>query len=169
MRFSEKEAKAILGDKAYKKAKSQMRPINQKALSSMTDAEKESKRVKQRLKREKEQIIEDRLVNLFKRVFEPDYTVSVQQNLVPGRKFSVDVYVSDLRLAGELDGWMNHGFNKEGFKRDRIKDRLLMLEGVEVVRFFASEIEKVRTPEQEAAVIEEIKLIRKAREAALGI
>lgn len=59
---------------------------------------------------------------------------------VPGRKYSLDIAFRDLKLGLEVDGWEFHGKNINNFKRDRQKDRLLMLAGWRVLRIFASEI-----------------------------
>lgn len=61
-------------------------------------------------------------------------------NVVPGRKFSLDIGFKDLKVGLEMDGWEWHGKNIKNFKRDRRKDRLLLLSGWRVLRFFASEI-----------------------------
>jgi hypothetical protein len=60
--------------------------------------------------------------------------------VVPGRKYSLDIAMKDLNLGLELDGWEWHGKNIKNFKRDRQKDRLLLLSGWRVLRFFASEV-----------------------------
>ncbi len=168
MRISEADAKKMLGEKAFKQAKQQMRSQSQltkkalaKAGGPTTDYQK---------KRLIEQGIEDKLITLFREVFEPDYTVKVQQRLIPKddsgkmRLFAVDVYVEELKLAGELDGYRNHGLSLSGFKRDRIKDRLLMLQGIEVVRFYASEVSGANTTSKWQSLLSEISAIRIARE-----
>lgn len=60
--------------------------------------------------------------------------------VVPGRRYSLDAAFYDLKLGCEVDGWEFHGKNIQNFKRDRQKDRLLLLAGWRVMRFFASEI-----------------------------
>ncbi len=62
--------------------------------------------------------------------------------LVPGRQYTVDIVIERFRLCIEVDGWTNHGKHKAGFKRDREKDRALLLQGFRVVRFYAGEILK---------------------------
>lgn len=62
------------------------------------------------------------------------------KHIVPGRKYSVDMGFKDLCLGLELDGWEFHGKNIKNFKRDRQKDRLMLLSGWRVMRFYASEI-----------------------------
>lgn len=47
--------------------------------------------------------------------------------LVPGRRYTVDIVIERLKLVLELDGWAHHGKYKEGFQRDREKDRALLL------------------------------------------
>lgn len=61
-------------------------------------------------------------------------------NVVPGRKYSLDMAFKDIKLGIETDGWQFHGRDIKNFKRDRRKDRLLLLSGWRVLRFFASEI-----------------------------
>lgn len=65
-----------------------------------------------------------------------------KSGLVPGRKYESDIFIDRLKLCIELDGWTSHGRYKEGFTRDRQKDRLLLLNGFRVVRFTAGEVLK---------------------------
>lgn len=65
-----------------------------------------------------------------------------KRGLVPGRRYVVDIVIERVRLVLEIDGWEWHGRHKSGFKRDREKDRALLLAGYRVVRFYASEIMK---------------------------
>jgi len=60
--------------------------------------------------------------------------------VVPGRKYSLDIAFRDLNIGLEMDGWEWHGKNIKNFKRDRQKDRLLLLSGWRVLRFFAAEV-----------------------------
>lgn len=53
-----------------------------------------------------------------------------RQNVVPGRRFSVDIalwFSPLIKLALEIDGFSVHGRNLEGYYRDREKDWLLEL------------------------------------------
>lgn len=63
---------------------------------------------------------------------------------VPGRHYTLDIAFVALRLAVEVDGWQYHGKHLQDFKRDREKDRLLLLEGWRVLRFYAGEIRRDR-------------------------
>lgn len=60
--------------------------------------------------------------------------------VVPGRRYSLDIAFREIQLGLEMDGWEWHGKNIKNFKRDRQKDRLLLLAGWRVLRFFASEV-----------------------------
>lgn len=168
MGISEADAKKMLGEKAFKQVKLQMRSQGQSAKRALAKAGEPATDYQK--KRLIEQGIEDKLITLFREIFEPDYTVKVQQRLIPRddsdkmRLFAVDVYVEELKLAGELDGYRNHGLSLSGFKRDRIKDRLLMLQGIEVVRFYASEVSGAKTTLKWEALLSEVKAIRVARE-----
>lgn len=164
MRFSQKEAKSLLGEKAYQQAQAQIKASKKSSAGKKTPAQAAIDKIGRQAKLQANQKIEDKLVSYFEKVFGDTYVIETQSKLVPERKFSVDVYIPELRLAGELDGWEFHGKHKEGFKRDRIKDRLLMLEGIDVVRFYGSEIAKIRTPAQEEIILTELKNIRIARE-----
>lgn len=85
--------------------------------------------------------------------------------LVPGRRYTVDIVIEEFKLIIELDGWAYHAKYKQGFKRDRQKDRLLMLAGYRVVRVAAGEVLK-----NEAGVIDVleriVEMIKKERRAA---
>lgn len=59
---------------------------------------------------------------------------------VPGRRFRLDIAFPADRLACEVDGWEHHGKYLSDFKRDRERDRCLILEGWRVLRFYAEEI-----------------------------
>jgi len=65
-----------------------------------------------------------------------------KKGLVPGRKFTVDIFLPDHNLCLELDGWEFHGKFKAGFVRDREKDRLLLINGFRTIRFSAGEVLK---------------------------
>lgn len=69
----------------------------------------------------------------------PD-AVSEFQGAVPGRRFSLDIALPTHRIAIEMDGYRSHGLSIHGFKRDRLRDRLLTLHGWRVLRFFAQEV-----------------------------
>lgn len=62
------------------------------------------------------------------------------RDAVPGRRFTLDIAFPARQLAIEVDGWQYHGKYKRDFQRDREKDRLLLLAGWRVMRFFAAEI-----------------------------
>lgn len=62
------------------------------------------------------------------------------RDAVPGRRFTLDIAFPAHKLAIEVDGWQYHGKYKRDFQRDREKDRLLLLAGWRVMRFFAAEI-----------------------------
>ena len=70
----------------------------------------------------------------------PDDAVPECKGAVPGRRFRLDVGFPRYRLAVECDGWEHHGKYKSDFKRDRERDRLLLLNGWRPFRFYASEI-----------------------------
>lgn len=83
----------------------------------------------------------------------PDRAIPEYRGAVPGRRFRLDVGFPDIRLAVECDGWAWHGRHKSDFKRDRERDRALLLAGWRVLRFFASEIR--RTPDQVVETVAE--------------
>ena len=64
------------------------------------------------------------------------------RNAVPGRRFRVDIAFPRERLAVEVDGWACHGRHLSGFRRDREKDRLLVLHGWRVFRVAAGEVHR---------------------------
>jgi len=61
---------------------------------------------------------------------------------VPGRRYILDVAFPKVKLAVEIDGWQYHGKHLADFKRDRERDRLLVLNGWLVLRFAAGEVRK---------------------------
>lgn len=150
------QVKKLYGERVYKQVKEKI-ALEKKMASSKSSGSALSKNKNLLSPKKNESPYEQVLFDIFKEVFH-EYTVSSQDQLIPGRKFKVDVLVHELKLVGELDGYLNHGFNKEGFKRDRIKDRLLKLEGFEVLRFFASEIASV--PDEARQVLYKMKAIR---------
>ena len=52
----------------------------------------------------------------------------------------VSSILPEFGLLFEVDGYRHHGLSKTGFKRDREKDRLAILHGFVVIRFFHSEL-----------------------------
>lgn len=59
---------------------------------------------------------------------------------IPGRRFRLDVAFVESKLCIECDGWEFHGKFLSGFKKDRIKQNLLVMHGWRVLRFTASDI-----------------------------
>jgi len=97
----------------------------------------------------------------------PDQAVPEYTGAVPGRRFRLDVGFPHVRLAVECDGWAWHGRHKGDFKRDRERDRALLLAGWRVLRFFASEIRQ--SPDTVAeTVAQAIGLIEQASSASTG-
>jgi len=92
-----------------------------------------------------------------------DLAVPEYKGAVPGRRFRLDVGFAHVRLGVECDGWEWHGKHKGDFKRDRERDKLLLLNGWRVLRFYASEIkqrpaEVLDMVEKVIAVIEQEKV-----------
>lgn len=59
---------------------------------------------------------------------------------VPGRKFRLDIAFVDNWLAIEVDGWSVHGKFLADFKRDRIRQNILVMRGWRILRFSAADI-----------------------------
>lgn len=72
----------------------------------------------------------------------PKEAVAELTNVVPGRRFRLDVGFPAHKLAVECDGWEWHGKHKGDFQRDRERDRLMTLQGWRILRFPASQIRK---------------------------
>lgn len=51
------------------------------------------------------------------------------KDVIPGRKFEVDIALPRYKVAIEMDGWESHGKYLAGFKRDREKWLLFATEG----------------------------------------
>lgn len=64
------------------------------------------------------------------------------QGAVPGRGFRIDIAFPDIRLAIEVDGFQHHGRFLGDFKKDRIRQNLLTLNGWRILRFSAGQIRK---------------------------
>lgn len=79
---------------------------------------------------------------LYQRLFAiyGDKVVREFAGAVPGRKFRIDIALPDERLAIEVDGWQHHGKTLKGFKRDRLRQNLLCVNGWRVLRFFPESI-----------------------------
>ena len=60
--------------------------------------------------------------------------------VVPGRRYRVDIAFPAERIAVEVDGWAHHGRHLRGFRRDRERDRLLVLHGWRIFRVAAGEV-----------------------------
>ncbi len=59
---------------------------------------------------------------------------------VPHRAFVLDVAFPLEKLAVEIDGWQYHGKYLADFKKDRERDRQLVLNGWRILRFAAGEV-----------------------------
>lgn len=84
----------------------------------------------------------------------PGQAIPGLKNVVPGRRFVLDVGFPHVKLAVECDGWEWHGKHKGDFQRDRERDRALLLVGWRTLRFFASEIRS--TPDQVVRTVGEV-------------
>lgn len=69
-----------------------------------------------------------------------DEVVAEYRHAVPGRRFRLDCAIPSTRIAIELDGWQWHGKHLDDFKRDRERDRLLVMNGWKVMRYTAKEV-----------------------------
>lgn len=73
----------------------------------------------------------------------PDEQVEWEMGkVVPRRNYRIDIALPKRMLAIEVDGWSFHGKHLAGFKKDREKQNLLVVEGWRVLRFTAGEINK---------------------------
>ena len=59
---------------------------------------------------------------------------------IPGRRYRVDMALVAERLAIEVDGFAHHGKFLRDFRRDRVRQNLLVIAGWRVLRFAAGEI-----------------------------
>lgn len=66
--------------------------------------------------------------------------VQEYRGAIAGRRFSIDIVIPVQRIAIEVDGWQFHGKYLESFKRDRIKQNLLVANGWRILRFFPEQI-----------------------------
>ena len=56
----------------------------------------------------------------------------------------IDIAFPDIKLAIEIDGWQYHGKYLEQFKKDRIRQNALAMNGWRVLRYFHGQIMKNR-------------------------
>lgn len=66
--------------------------------------------------------------------------VQEYRGAIAGRRFSIDIAIPVQRIAIEVDGWQFHGKYLDAFKRDRLKQNLLVANGWRVLRFFPEQI-----------------------------
>ena len=64
------------------------------------------------------------------------------EGAVPGRRYRLDVALPEARIALEVDGFRHHGKHLEDFRRDRVRQNLLVISGWRVLRFAAGDIRK---------------------------
>lgn len=63
-----------------------------------------------------------------------------KSGIVQGRRYKADIAWVTPGLIIEVDGWRYHAKIKKNFKRDRQKDRQVIVSGWTPIRFFYSEI-----------------------------
>lgn len=63
-----------------------------------------------------------------------------KSGIVEGRKYKADIAWLSAGIIIEVDGWQYHAKIKNNFKRDRQKDRKVIINGWTPIRFFYSEI-----------------------------
>ena len=56
----------------------------------------------------------------------------------------IDIAFPDIRLAIEIDGWQYHGKYLTQFKKDRIRQNLLAINGWRILRYFHGQVMKER-------------------------
>lgn len=62
-----------------------------------------------------------------------------KEDLIPGRKYRVDIYLPASRLAIEFDGFQYHR-SKAAFQKDRERQNLFISHGFHPLRFFAKQV-----------------------------
>ena len=85
---------------------------------------------------------QEKLVQAIKRELPNISFEENKKNVIPKKKFEIDIAFVDQKLAVEVDGWAYHGKYLSGFVRDRVKQNLLVCEGWRLLRFTANQIYK---------------------------
>ncbi len=67
------------------------------------------------------------------------------EGAVPGRRYRLDVALPEARIALEVDGFRHHGKHLEDFRRDRVRQNLLVISGWRVLRL--SRVRRRSSPE----------------------
>lgn len=62
-----------------------------------------------------------------------------KEDLIPGRKYRVDIYLPASRLVIEFDGFQYHR-SKAAFQKDRERQNLFISNGFHPLRFFAKQV-----------------------------
>lgn len=81
--------------------------------------------------------------------------------LHPSRPYRLDVAIPGDRIAIECDGWQYHGKFLGDFKKDRIRQNILAVQGWMVMRFFPERIYGAIE-----AIVDEVRLARAARQGS---
>ena len=82
-----------------------------------------------------------------------------KQALVEGRKYRVDIYLPESKVAIEFDGFQYHR-SKTAFQNDRTRQNLLVLNGIAVLRYFNKQVMDIESLE---ACISQILSLHKSR------
>lgn len=65
--------------------------------------------------------------------------VSLEFQPLQGRQIRLDIAMTALKVAIEVNGWSNHGKTLDAFKSDHLRTRDLMIDGWVIVPFTANE------------------------------
>lgn len=79
--------------------------------------------------------------------------------LHPSRPYRLDVAIPGDRIAIECDGWQYHGKFLADFKKDRVRQNILAVQGWMVMRFFPERIYGAIE-----GIVEEVRLARASRQ-----
>jgi very-short-patch-repair endonuclease len=131
IRMSYEEAKKILGDKLPLQKKPEP-PAKIKALQEKTG---------------------DPQKNLFMALQKRIPTIIYEQeNLIPNRRFKVDIYIPEVSLCIEMDGFAYHR-SKTAFQNDRKRQNIFTIQGFKVLRYYTGQLS---TPDKIDKIVEEI-------------
>lgn len=62
------------------------------------------------------------------------------KDVVPGRRFRLDIALPELYIAIEVDGWSHHGQHRKAHAADRVRQNLVAVQGWLILRFTAGQI-----------------------------
>lgn len=152
MGLSLAEAKKALGEKAFQQIETQVKSGRKKKTPAQT-----------KLASGKGNKAENALYILLKDVFGQQYPIEREACLCKsiGREWRSDFVIHELNVCFEVDGWQFHGQYLKDFKRDRLKDFEVFIQGYSTIRIPATKV--LYQSEQALEMLWRVKPVLEAR------